>query len=293
MKFNSQLGIYGCVKRQSADWIDMGEGRWRHYLSKRPSALEICNVALRQHRSTPTEIAHNLQRSLPTILQSLQGLEKLGILTSSKEGRQRYYKVTNPSILSEVLTSEIVKQSMETKGRPEQRRFPIMFFTQRLEQKVNPSVLAKTLGLKEEISVSKNVFFDTPLGKVTVEFIIESERRITAIKMWRADIVWPVQLFQILGMVVAVLLRLREDKKKVCSLLAFMLFYPGGRDINIWGLKEAVQRTFRNEVRFDLITDYVSDRVLLDETYADRMLQEILEKLTISYQPARVKAEKA
>ncbi len=76
----------------------------RDFLATHPLGAEICTTILRKNVFTPKTIAVKLKKTLPTVLQSLQALERIGLLSSKKLGRDRHYKfVDDTAFLAQLL----------------------------------------------------------------------------------------------------------------------------------------------------------------------------------------------
>jgi len=240
------------------------------YLTSHPLALEVCNYVLRTDSCTASQAAESLGKSLPTTLQSMQGLEKLGVLASRKTGRERTFEPRNRARLQSILESEIVRNSVSKTGRLKDRTFPLVRFQDSLVSKL-------TEEMKDTAKITRDVRVETGLIDTRVDLVIDSKKHRTALEISR--LVHPKDVYAAIGKIFTI----QGSRARFDGLLAIFLLHPQLKiqlpGLNISGTKQLVKDNLGKTTEFELITDFSSDGDLLDEEYAERVGIQIAESI--------------
>jgi len=238
-------------------------------------ALELCNFVLRNGSSSASKAAESLGKSLSTTLQSMQGLEKLGILSSKKTGRERMFEARNRGRLQSVLGSEIVRSSAAKTGRLKDRMFPLLRFEDSLMDKLTAEMGAGT-------RIRRETRVETGLIDTRVDLVLESKKHQTVLDVSR--LVHPKDVYAAIGKIITVL----GSDEKFDGMLAVLLLHPQLKlqlpRLNIWRIKQLVNDTIGQRAKFDIVTDFSTDVDLLDKEYAERVGDQIGNRLRNLYQ---------
>jgi hypothetical protein len=252
----------------------MSEDPLYEYLTSHPLALEVCNFVLRKNSCTASEVAESLGKSLPTTLQSMQGLEKLGVLASRKTGRERTFEPRNRGRLQSILESDTVRNSVSKTGRLKDRTFPIVRFQDSLVSKLAEE-------MQNTAKITRDVRVETGLIDTRVDLMFESKKRRIALEVSR--LVHPKDVYAAIGKIFTI----QGSRARFDGMLALFLLHPELKlqlpGLNLWATKQLVTDTLGETTGFDIVTDFSSDGDLLDQEYAERIGTQVANSLRNLY----------
>jgi len=249
------------------------------FLIAHPLGAEICWTMLHEGLFTPKAIAGRLRKTLPTILQSLQALQTVGLMSSKKRGRERYYRPVDNELLTELLSHPIVKDILGQRRIARDRPLALARLIKSLTSKIDSKLKTpETMDALEPNLVvmegNKQVITDIRVPTV-LDLVIGNAEGVSrvAVKLWRVNI--PQAVFTIRGEIMSLAKFLGDEEYR--GFLAVILCRPemSGHLPEMRGLEQALGLSMRYGLRLAVVGEYVTDTELSSEEYSDKLSDEI------------------